>query len=104
MVDRLTDKEIECISTRSWLDTVTEWSSQFEKHISGKAAKDVQLLHKIASLIVMSEASTAHRLDVMNLTLLRILNVLEASLATKPDQAIDGNASRQAQDEGGGDR
>jgi hypothetical protein len=104
MVDRLTDKEIASISTRSWLDSVAEWSDQFEKHIAGKATKDIQLLHKIASLIVTSEASTAHRLDVMNLTLLRILNVLEASLATKSDQAINGDASRQAQDEGGGDR
>ena len=101
MIEKLSEFEERVISVRDTLNARAEWLKHYEKNMGNKPL-DQQLLHRLAMMHLDGIASTSHRLDLMHLTMLRILNLLEAIHAPKQDQAFE-HPSGASEGEGGGD-
>jgi hypothetical protein len=101
MIERLSKDEEELISVRDMLTSYREWVEQYNKSMSCKTI-DQQISHKTAQIILTTGAATAHRLDLMHLTMLRILNALEANNASNKREAVEQPCGA-AEGEGRGD-
>jgi hypothetical protein len=105
MVDEFTPSELKNMSARTMFGGAAAWSKRCES-MKGVAPEADQIrVLEIANALGVG-ASIAHRLDAMNLTMLRILNVLEELVGRDAvhDKAIEPNPIGAASDQGRGDR